>query len=91
MNLSLDFDTLTMNEAEFIETATGLSLDRLAAKVADEAAPKVSIMKALAAVAHARDTGKNLRNALKEVGNMPLSALNEVEVTAEGNPEEPTE
>ena len=75
MNLTIDFNTLTMNEAEYIEAAVGLGLDAIAKRLQDENAPKMSVMKALATVAYARDNSVTLKKAAVTVGSLPISNL----------------
>lgn len=87
MNLSIDFNTLTMDEAGHLEELAGMSLDALGKAFEDPAAPKMKVLKALATIAYLRDNGGTLKAAAKAVGEMPLTTLTEsVEVTADDNP-----
>ncbi len=89
MNLSIDFETLTMDEADLLEEATGVGLDAIGKKLQDPDAPKMGILKALAAIAYRRDNGGTAKAAMAAVGKLPITTLADgLEVTSEGNPPE---
>lgn len=89
MNLSIDFNTLTMDEAEAIEVFTGLGVDAVGQALQDPKAPKMTAMKAIAAIAYHRENGGTLKAAFAAVGKLPISTLVDgVEVTAEEHPTE---
>ena len=87
MDLNIDFNTLTLDEAEAIEEMMGVGIDAIGTAFSDPKAPKVKAMKALATVAYARKENVSFKKAAAEVGKLELSALTEeVEVTAEEHP-----
>jgi len=91
MDLKIDFNTLTMDEAETVETVSGMGLTALGAAFNDPEAPKMAAIKALAVVAYRRENGGTVKAAIKHVGEMPLTAVTggedaAVEVTAGEHP-----
>lgn len=87
MNLSIDFNSLTLDEADAIEEMIGIGIDAIGAAFSDPKAPKVKAMKALAMVAYARQHSVTFKKAAAEVGKIPLSEIADaVEVEAEEHP-----
>jgi len=87
MDLSIDFNTLTMDEAETLETVAGMGLEALGKRFSDPDAPKMGAIKALAVIAYRREHGGTVKAAVKAVGESQLTDLTEgVEVTADEHP-----
>lgn len=75
MDLTIDFNTLTISEAEFMEDMTGEGLDSLGTKLQAAGAPKMKTLRALAAVAYARENSVPLKKAYDKVGEVEISTL----------------
>ena len=87
MNLSIDFNTLTLDEADHIEHVLGVGIDSIGEAFQDPKAPKVKAMKALATVAYAREHEVSFKVAAAEVGKIPLADIGDaVEVEAADHP-----
>ena len=89
MTLSIDFETLTLEEAELLEDTLGVGLDAIGSALTDPAAPKMKTMRALAAIAWKRENGGTFKKAMEAAGSIPLTDLTEgLEVSAEEHPTE---
>lgn len=89
MNLSIDFDSLTLDEIEILEEMTGVSIDAIGKRLSGEDAPKAKTMKALAYVASRRE---NPDITVEEIGQIKLTDLVAgLEVTADSTPFSETE
>lgn len=89
MNLSIDFDSLTLDEIELLEDLTGVSIDAIGKRIGGEDQPKAKVMKALAYVAARRDDPEI---TLEDIGKIKLTDLvADLEVTADASPTPETE
>jgi hypothetical protein len=84
MNLSIDFDSLTLDEIEILEEVSGLSIDTIGKRLTGDDAPKAKTMKALAFIAARRDDPDV---TLDDIGKIKLTELTSgLEVTAQATP-----
>ena len=89
MNLSIDFDSLTLDEIELLEDLTGISIDAIGKRIGGEDQPKAKVMKALAFVAARRDDPEI---TIEDIGKITLTELvADLEVTADATPTRETE
>ena len=89
MNLSLDFDSLTLDEIELLEDISGISIDAIGKRLGGDDQPKAKVMKALAFVASRRE---NPDVTIEEIGQIKLTDLVAgLEVTADATPTKETE
>ena len=84
MNLSIDFDSLTLDEIEILEEVTGVSIDAIGKRLSADEAPKAKTMKALAYISARREDPEI---TLEEIGKIKLTDLTSgLEVTASATP-----
>lgn len=84
MNLTIDFDSLTLDEIELLEEMTGVSIDAIGKRLGGDDQPKAKVMKALAFVASRRE---NPDVTIEEIGQIKLTDLVAgLEVTADASP-----
>lgn len=84
MNLSIDFDTLTLDEIELLEDMAGVSIDTIGKRLTGDDAPKAKLMKAMAFIAARRDDPDI---TVEEIGKLKLVDLTSgLEVTANATP-----
>lgn len=89
MNLSLDFDSLTLDEIELLEDISGISIDAIGKRLTGDDAPKAKTMKALAFIAARRDDPSV---TLEDIGKIKLTDLtNGLEVAEQATPTPETE
>ena len=89
MNLSIDFDSLTLDEIELLEEISGISIDAIGKRLTGEDAPKAKTMKALAFIAARRDDPEI---TLEDIGKIKLTDLtNGLEVAERATPTPETE
>ena len=89
MNLSLDFDSLTLDEIELLADISGISIDAIGKRLTGDDAPKAKTMKALAFIAARRDDPSV---TLEDIGKIKLTDLtNGLEVAEQATPTPETE
>lgn len=84
MNLSIDFDSLTLDEIEILEDLAGVSIDTIGNRLTAGDAPKAKIMKGLALIAARRDDPDI---TLEDIGKIKVTDLVAgLEVSADATP-----
>ena len=78
MALTIDYETLTLDEAEALEELTNLGMDEMEDIFRKKKGPgKMKLMKGLSAIAYQRAHGGTYKAAAAKVGEIPLTEFAE--------------